>query len=83
MWRLRRGKFLDRRIWHSGLRRDGMCCRGVPLGLRGGGEGVGRGRGGRLLLCLNEGVSKLQDVRGGGDGIYLFEEGQKRNRQHH
>ena len=41
-----------------------MCCKGVPLGLRGGGEGVGRGRGGRLLLCLKGGVSKLQDVEG-------------------
>jgi hypothetical protein len=41
-----------------------MCCKGVPLGLRGGGEGVGHDRGGRLLLCLNEGVSKLQGVEG-------------------
>jgi hypothetical protein len=39
-----------------------MCCRGVPLGLRGGDEGVGRGRGGRLLLYLKRVVSKLQDV---------------------
>jgi hypothetical protein len=42
-----------------------MCCKGVPLGLRGGGEGVGRGRGGRLLLCLDESVSNIQDVDGG------------------
>ena len=39
-----------------------MFCKGVPLGLRGEDEGVGRGRGGRLLLCLKGGVSKLQDV---------------------
>jgi hypothetical protein len=58
-----------------------MFCRGVPLGLRGEDEGFGRGRGGRLLLCLKGVVSKLQDVEG--TGIYLFEADQKRNRQHH